>query len=385
MVGNSTPIGRGRSLGDRTDVVGSTQRKGSGVIISGSVMSNSQSMIIGTAAFLLAVLATPAVRRVALHLGMVDRPAARKLHTKPIPLLGGVAVYGAVIGSMLLFPGQEEWEQLAGIILGASWVALFGLWDDRFGLTPIVKLLAQGLAVAILIAVGIQISLPVPGWANIALTVLWVVGITNALNLLDNMDGLSSGVAAVAAAWIMLMAAMNGQFLVEGLAAAVLGACLGFLIYNFSNAEIFMGDSGSLFLGFLVAVLGIKLRFPSNVNWVTWMVPILVLGVPVFDTTLVFISRLRRRRNPFTTPGKDHLSHRMTRLGWTQREVVLTLYVAGSALGGIAAFVSLATPLGAYLIIAAFVILAIGAIIRLERLDIAEDRPGATADNGEQP
>ena len=178
------------------------------------------------------------------------------------------------------------------------------------------------------------------------------------------------------------MAAMNGQFLVGGLAAAVLGACLGFLIHNFNPAGIFMGDSGSLFLGFLMAVLGIKLRFPTNVNWVTWMVPVLVLGVPVFDTTLVFISRLRRRKNPFTTPGKDHVSHRLTRIGWTRREVVLLLYLAGCALGGIATFVSLAAPLGAYLIIAAVIVFALGAIVRLEQLNIAEDQPQAAIDNG---
>lgn len=347
-----------------------------------SVMSPGHLMIIGTAAFLLAVLATPAIRRAALGLGMVDRPAERKLHSKPVPLLGGVAIYGAVIGSLLLFPDSKGLVQLTGIVLGASWISFWGLWDDRFGLSPIVKLLAQVVAGVILIAVGVQVSLPVPDWMDIALTLLWVVGITNAFNLLDNMDGLSSGVAAVAAAWIMLMAAMNGQFLVGGLAAAVLGACLGFLIHNFNPAGIFMGDSGSLFLGFLMAVLGIKLRFPANVNWVTWMVPVLVLGVPVFDTTLVFISRLRRRKNPFTTPGKDHVSHRLTRIGWTRREVVLLLYLAGCALGGIATFVSLAAPLGAYLIIAAVIVLALGAIVRLEQLDIAEDPPNATFDDG---
>jgi UDP-GlcNAc:undecaprenyl-phosphate GlcNAc-1-phosphate transferase len=341
-------------------------------------------MIIGTAAFLLAVLATPAIRRAALGLGMVDRPAERKLHRKPVPLLGGVAIYGAVIGSLLLFPDSKGLVQLSGIVLGASWISFWGLWDDRFGLPPIVKLLAQVVAGIILIAVGVQVSLPVPNCVDIALTLLWVVGITNAFNLLDNMDGLSSGVAAVAAAWIMLMAAMNGQFLVGGLAAAVLGACLGFLIHNF-NSGIFMGDSGSLFLGFLMAVLGIKLRFPANVNWVTWMVPVLVLGVPVFDTTLVLISRLRRRKNPFTTPGKDHVSHRLTRIGWTRREVVLLLYLAGCALGGIATFVSLADPLGAYLIIAAVIVLALGAIVRLEQLDIAEDQPKATFGNGGNP
>ena len=215
---------------------------------------------------------------------------------------------------------------------------------------PAVKLVAQVIAGLILLASGVQVALPLPGWVNVVLTLLWIVGITNAINLLDNMDGLASGVAAVAAGCFMLLAAMNGQVLVGGLAAALLGACLGFLLHNFNPARIFMGDTGSLFLGFLLAAVGIKLRFPDNVNWITWMVPVLVLGVPVFDTTLVVVSRLRRGKNPFTTPGKDHLSHRLVRLGWTRREAVLLLYLAGAALGGVGVFVSQASALGGYLL-----------------------------------
>jgi len=328
-------------------------------------------MIIGTAAFLLAVLATPAVRRAALDLGMVDQPAERKHHGTPTPLLGGVAIWGAVIGSLALFPHRRELVELVGIMLGASWISFWGLWDDRFGLSAVAKLAAQLVAAVVLVAVGIQVSLPIPGWANLVLTLIWVVGITNAFNLLDNMDGLSSGVAGVAAGWIVLLAAINGQVLVGGLAAAVLGACLGFLVYNFNPARIFMGDSGSLFLGFLMAVLGIKLRFPTNVNWVTWMVPILVLGVPIFDTTLVVATRLRRRVNPFTTPGTDHVSHRLHRAGWTRRETVLLLYLGGCALGGIATFVSFASPRAAYLAAAAVVIASLAAAVRLAGMEPA--------------
>ncbi len=129
------------------------------------------------------------------------------------------------------------------------------------------------------------------------------------------MDGLSGGTTTVAAAFFLLLAAMSGQFLVSALAAALIGACIRFLRYNLNPATIFMGDTGSLFLGFLLAALAIKLRFPSNVPWITWLVPICVLGLPIFDTTLVFISRLRRGKNPLTTPGKDHLSHRLVRAG----------------------------------------------------------------------
>jgi UDP-GlcNAc:undecaprenyl-phosphate GlcNAc-1-phosphate transferase len=198
------------------------------------------------------------------------------------------------------------------------------------------------------------------------------------------MDGLSSGVGAVAAACFLLMAAMNDQYLVSGLAAGVLGACLGFLVYNFNPATIFMGDSGSLFLGFVLAALGIKLRFPANTNWVTWMVPVLVLGVPVFDTTLVMVSRLRRGTNPFTTPGKDHVSHRLARLGWTEREVVLLLYLTGCALGAVATFVSLASPGEAYTIMIAVILFAVAAISWLERRGLGgPPLTGVHSDRGE--
>jgi UDP-GlcNAc:undecaprenyl-phosphate GlcNAc-1-phosphate transferase len=179
--------------------------------------------------------------------------------------------------------------------------------------------------------------------------VLWVVFITNALNLLDNMDGLAGGVAAIAALFFLLLAAMTGQYLVGALAAALLGACIGFLVYNLNPASIFMGDSGALFLGFMLAAVGIKLRFPGNVDFVTWMVPVLVLGLPIFDTTLVVISRLRRGVNPLTTPGKDHLSHRLASRAGSQREAVLICYLISGGAGLASVFVTQATVLEGYI------------------------------------
>jgi UDP-GlcNAc:undecaprenyl-phosphate GlcNAc-1-phosphate transferase len=322
-------------------------------------------LILG-AALLLAAAGTPVMRRVAIRIGIVDHTAERKLHTRSMPLLGGVALYAAVLGALMLYPEQRALVQLAGILVGATWVSFCGLWDDSRGMRPLLKLLAQGIAGLILLMSSIQVALPVPGWVNVALTLLWIIGITNAINLLDNMDGLAGGVGAVAAGVFLLLAAMNGQVLVGALAAALLGACLGFLLHNFNPARIFMGDSGSLFLGFLLAAVGIKLRFPDNVDWITWMVPILVLGVPVFDTTLVVVSRLRRGRNPFTTPGKDHVSHRLVQLGWTRREAVLLLYLAGSALGGVGVFVSQASALGAYLAALLVTLVALAALVWLE-------------------
>ncbi len=331
-------------------------------------MSPGPLLVILAAALTAGVAGTIAARNAAIKLGMVDRPSARRDHVKATPLLGGVAIYAAVIGSVLLFPEHGEFVELTGILVGGSLVSLSGLVDDRRGLAPSVKLLIQLLATAILVVSGVQVQLPVSTWMNLLLTVLWVVGITNAFNLLDNMDGLAGGIGVVAASYFLLMAAMNGQRLVGALAAALLGACLGFLLFNFNPARIFMGDSGSLFLGFMMAVVGIKLRFVANTNWVTWMVPILVLGVPIFDTALVSFSRLRKGKNPLTSPGKDHFSHRLVRLGLTRREAVLSLYLLGSFLGGLSMFISLAGPVEAYVIGGTLAVVALVGLVALDRV-----------------
>lgn len=330
-------------------------------------MGTGNMLLIFASALLLAVAGTPVMRRVALRLGVIDRPAARKLHKTPIPLLGGVAIYLAVIGALLIYSDRQFIVQAAGILLGGTFISIAGVWDDHTGLKASIKLLAQVVAVYILILTDVQVQLPIPAWANVSLTTLWVVGVTNAFNLLDNMDGLSSGIGAVAAGYFLLLAALSGQYLVGAIAAAIFGASIGFWWHNFNPATIFMGDAGSLFLGFVMAVVGIKLRFPTNVPWVTWMVPVLVLGVPIFDTTLVFVSRLRRGKNPLTTPGKDHVSHRLVRRGWTHRETVLLLYLAGCVFGGIAIFVSVASVVTAYAVAGVTFASAVTAIVWLEQ------------------
>ena len=314
-----------------------------------------------------ALAGTPMVRRLAQKIGFLDRPAARKLQSSPIPLMGGVAIYAGVLISVILF-GRHYLPELAGILAGATVVSLLGLWDDRVELPALVKLLGQVLAAGSLMFTDARVQLNwLPVWANVALTIVWVVGISNAINFLDNMDGLAGGISAVAAAFFMVIATLNGQFLVSSLAAAVFGACLGFLVFNSRPASIFMGDAGSLFLGFTLAVIGIKLRFTQNINTITWMVPILVMGVPIFDTALVVISRARRGVNPFTTAGKDHTSHRIVQHGFTQREAVYALYLAGCFLGLLAIVVTQASATEAYLIGGMIVALAAGLLWKLER------------------
>ncbi len=295
-------------------------------------------MIIFATAFVFAISGVPLVRRLALRVGIVDHPNARKIHKAPIPLLGGVAMYGAFMLALILFADRFYIPQLIGIIVGATWVSFLGIWDDRVGLRASVKLLGQIFGGLILIGTGVTIELFHQPILDATLTLIWIVGITNAMNLLDNMDGLSGGVAAIASAFFLLISALNGQYLVGSLSAAMLGASIGFLLYNFNPASIFMGDTGSLFIGFILAAVGIKLRFLTHPLNETWFIPILVLGVPVFDTSLVFISRLRRGLNPLTHPGTDHISHRLRERGLSAREAVLVLYLVAGALGVLAMF-----------------------------------------------
>lgn len=324
-------------------------------------------LIISLVALLVAALLTPVVRRFAVATGTVDRPAARKIHLNPIPLLGGLAIYAGFTLALLTTNDQSFLTQLIGMLVGATLVSVVGALDDRWGLNPWVKLLCQLLAGVTLILSGVHVqSAPWP-WLNWLITLVWVTGITNALNLLDNMDGLSAGLTAVASAFFFVLAALSGQYLVAPLAAALLGASLGFLRYNFRNASIFMGDSGSLFIGFVLAALAIKLRFANSPD-ITWLIPIVVLGIPVFDTTLVTISRLRRGLNPLTTPGKDHVSHRLVATGMTRREAVLTLYLASGALGLVAAYLMRATRLEGLAILLLLIVAFVLGLYHFERI-----------------
>jgi len=341
-------------------------------------------LLIFAGALVLAVGATPVARWLAPHVGVIDKPSARKVHTRPMPRLGGAAIFIAFMLALLVFENRFNFQQFASILFGASFVSFLGIWDDRWGVRPLLKLVGQILAALILVLTGVSTALfPWPA-LDAALTVVWVVGITNALNLLDNMDGLSGGVGAVAAAFFTLLAAMSRppQVLVGALSAALFGVCLGFLIYNFNPATIFMGDAGAMFIGYMLAAVGIKLRFPGNVTFVTWMIPVLVLGVPIFDTTLVFLSRLRRGLNPLTTPGKDHTSHRLVTMGFTHREAVLILYLIGGALGVLAMFIMQADIVESYVIGVGVLIVGILGITRLERPELL---PTPTTSRAEVP
>lgn len=325
-------------------------------------------IVVFAGVLILAVAGTPLARKLGLRLKAVDQPdPRRKVHTTPTPRLGGVAIFLSTLIVTLLTGELYNISQLTGILVGATMVSFLGFWDDRFTLRAAIKLAGQLLAAGMLIVTGVTVSVfPYP-ILNVVITLVWLVGITNAFNLLDNMDGLSGGIAAIAAAHFALMCAFTGQYLVGALAIAVMAACIGFLIYNWTPATIFMGDSGSLFLGFVLASIGIKLRFPDNTPIVTWMIPLLVLAVPIFDTTLVTLSRLKRGLNPLTTPGTDHTSHRLTYAGLTRREAVLVLYVVALVSGLVAIFVTRATLWEGYLVGSIASIIGLYALWRAER------------------
>jgi len=336
-------------------------------------------MSAGLLAFLIALSAslvlTVPVRALAIRVGMVDLPGPRKVHLKPIPLLGGLAMYGGVMLAILIaFDGAAR-AQSFGIVTGATLVAIVGFLDDRGWLHHQIKLFAaMPLAAVILLASGIHAQVfsvllgGRPGqWLDAALTILWVVGITASFSILDHMDGLCAGVAAMASVFFALIAYLNGQTLVTTLAAAVLGAAAGFLRWNFKPAKIFMGDGGAMFLGFLMATLALKLRLEHATTAASWLVPVLILCATIFDTTLVTISRSRRGLLPFATPGKDHSAHRLANLGLGQRGAVLAMYLAGAVCGSAAVLVTYLSSSGAILIGALVMISMLPAVAWLER------------------
>ena len=320
------------------------------------------------------MLAVP-VRALALRVGMVDLPGPRKVHLQPIPLLGGLAIYGGVLlGVYSLFQGEAR-AQIGGILAGATLIAAVGILDDRGWLHHQVKLfIGMPLAAGILLLVGIHaqvFSVLVGGRIgevlDAVLSVVWVVGITASFSILDHMDGLCAGIAAMASIFFAMLAYLNGQTLVSVLAAAVLGAAAGFLRWNFKPAKIFMGDGGAMFLGFLMATLGLKLRLEHSNHFASWLAPVLVLGATIFDTTLVTISRSRRGLLPFATPGKDHAAHRLANLKLGQRSAVLVMYLIGAISGSLAILASYLPTTRTILLAVAVIVATLIGVALLER------------------
>ncbi|QHT63466.1 undecaprenyl/decaprenyl-phosphate alpha-N-acetylglucosaminyl 1-phosphate transferase [Paenibacillus lycopersici] len=310
-------------------------------------------VVLYTAAFIislcLALALTPFVIKLAYKIGAIDKPNHRKVHTRIMPRLGGLGIYAAFIGAYFviqpfipegLFRSYDK-NLINAMIAGGSIIVVIGVLDDRFELSAKVKLLGQILAACVVVfGFGVKIDLlnipfgeamqPVASWISIPLTIIWIVGVTNAINLIDGLDGLAAGVSGIAIATILIMAAVMGFAPVILLSALLLGGVIGFLVFNFHPAKIFMGDTGSLFLGFGLATLSM-LGF-KQVTMVSFVTPLLIIGVPLSDTFFAIVRRWINKK-PIFAPDKGHLHHCLRELGFSHRKTVLIIYAIAAFFG----------------------------------------------------
>ena len=350
------------------------------------------SAVIFVSSLVVSAVLVPIVRRVSLRAGFVDHPAERKVHRAPMPLGGGVAIFlgvllpalaGVAVVLILHHGGVPAWlpaqltDHIGGVlrvmprlflVMGGGLVlVVMGLLDDRRPIPAGLKLIVQ-LAVAFgLWLAGIRITVFVGSHAfSAVVTVLWITVVTNAFNFLDNMDGLSAGVAAISGAIFLAVAAAAGQFFVSASLLCLIGAVTGFLLYNFPPARIFMGDAGSTFIGYLLGVLTAMLTFyTAGGGLFRVLAPVVILALPLYDLTSVVLIRLSEGRSPFQ-PDKRHFSHRLAALGLSTRQVVLTIYLVTFSLGVSATFLFAVGPVGAVTVLVQ-VLAMIAVIWTLER------------------
>ena len=292
---------------------------------------------LGVGASGLAWILTPLAGQIARNKGILDRPTEgkHKSHRSPVPYLGGMAVLSAflavVAAPVVIDQTAAINRQIIGVIAVATCLAVIGLIDDLRSLPFSIRLLAEVMAGLVIWAGGARVQFSNVSAIDLFLTVAWVVGVTNAFNLMDNMDGLSAGIAAIASTGFFAVAVANDQFLVAGVAIAIAGSALGFLFHNFHPASIYMGDAGALFFGLMISFLGLKTQM-SSVHSMPYLAPLVILLIPLLDTSLVTISRLRHGLSPFQG-GRDHLSHRLLRSGLQIRPVALVLYTCAATCG----------------------------------------------------
>ena len=294
-------------------------------------------------------LLTPLMRRVAISKGVLDRPnSAHKSHKQPVPYLGGVAIIiGVVVVSYsALIYSKITWSNfwLATSVLGPAVVlGLVGLWDDLKSLDPLPRFIGQsiaGLVVAVFLVLNDNIGNPtgITG-LDVAITVLWIVGICNSINFFDNLDGGAAGTVAISAITLTYLAISGNQYFIAALSIVVAGSTLGFLIWNRVPARIYMGDAGALFLGVLIATLTVRFKPLSDSPVTSFAIPVLLLAIPILDTTVAVFSRLRRQMSPFQG-GKDHLSHRLVRYGVSRKVAAITLWLLSALYGLFAVLIS---------------------------------------------
>lgn len=307
-----------------------------------------QLSILGTAlaallaAAVVALISTPVVRSLAFRIGAVDVPRdSRRMHNHPIPRMGGLAIFLGFILSVLIF--MPLTEQLRGMLLGAVIIVILGIFDDIYALPAKFKFLIQILAALVAVLAGnrifvlsnINIFSSEPFWElgilSIPISVLWIVAITNAVNLIDGLDGLACGVSTISSMTLLVIALIVSEPDVTILMAALAGACIGFLPYNLNPAKIFMGDTGSTFLGFILATVSIQGLFKFHMI-ISFAVPFLMLGLPIFDTCFAILRRVSKGQSPMA-PDRGHIHHRLIDMGFTQKQAVAILYIVSAILG----------------------------------------------------
>jgi len=306
-------------------------------------------LLVGVAA-VVTLLLTPVVRKVSLRFGLVDSPGERKVHTREVPRLGGVALLAGFASSAGLYALGETYlgwpaamgsntTVIAGCLGGMAVVFAVGLFDDIYTLRPGQKFIGQLAAAGILIGSGLRIEfignpfggLIMLGLLSIPITAVYVVAFTNVINLIDGLDGLAAGVSAIAGTTMLVLALQGNRPDAAVFAAALIGACVGFLRHNFHPASIFMGDSGAMFLGFSLAAVSL-LGVMKSVAAITLVVPLLIIGVPIFDTASAIVRRVRHKR-PIQEADRGHIHHRLLGRGFGQRQTVLIIYVWSAGLG----------------------------------------------------
>lgn len=295
-------------------------------------------------AFIISFFTTPLAKKIAFKVGAIAKPRKRDMHSKPIPRMGGIAIVTGFLVTLFItvrYITILDWKQIIGITVGAIIIFLLGFFDDIYELGAKLKFLIQILAATIVASCGVTIefiSIPLlpdtPFLLNmlsIPVTVIWIVGITNAVNFIDGLDGLAAGVSSIASLSLMVLSIHSGYPIAVLLTAILAGSCMGFLPYNFNPASIFMGDTGSTFLGFILGVTSI-LGLLKGYTLITILVAVLILGLPVFDTAFAILRRLIAGK-PITSPDRGHLHHRLVDRGYSQKRAVITLYGISGVFG----------------------------------------------------
>ena len=326
----------------------------------------SSHILIFVSSLIISFLLIPGVKKLAQKIDALDYPGARRINKIPVPNIGGLAIWASFLITSFIF--FEFNKTLFGILLGGSIITFVGFVDDLYHISPLLKLIFQILAAGVLLLFGVQIEFitnPLGGmfylgiW-GIPLTIIWVVSITNVVNLMDGLDGLAAGVSVIAVITVFFVSLQEGQNLAAVMALSLAGSSLGFLYYNFHPAEIFMGDSGSMFLGYTLASISVAGALKSATA-ITLVVPVLALGVPILDTLFAIIRRAYNG-DPIAKADKGHIHHRLLALGWNQQEATLIVYVISIFLGIIAIIFNSATfENGLLLIFLAFLTVIFGA------------------------